>query len=217
MSDSSSDQFLKIFRDENKKDLFGWLNTYLNPKPTLLTEQWLFTAKADMKLYGCTFCFDPIMDNIPTNDKEWIASVEAGPKFEAHVKGIAETAAYTPQYVAENPEICAFVGTSYYCIYNGDDNQNRGELVQITLTGDSHEHGHEHHEHGAEKYKQISLMKTLEAQKPWFIVSHKHELKKPITFGEFITNGGVAESKFAPEEIGFVNFENMTAEKKSPV
>jgi hypothetical protein len=209
---SDSCQFLKLYK--NKSNILGWLNTYPDIDPLYTVEQWAIKLKSDLKLYNCSFFSRQMSYAVPSNDAEWETLIKKGPAFEAYIKRISRCYEYETFVEQENIPICSLSGNSVFGIYNDDVAHGKGELVQITLLSDSGRS-----EDGVDHYKQITLMKTMEVQKPWLTVSLGVEIGSPITFGDFISNGGIISDIFRLEKntIAFINFETVYSQDWPPI
>lgn len=213
---SESVQFLKLYKDQDKKDLFGWLNTYLNGDSSSVVEQWAISNKKDVNLFRSSYNTEVISSDIPSNYDQWINQVEDGPKFEAYINRVSSCFDYKSFVYEDNRAVCLLKGTRIFGIYNGTDKKDKRNLVQITLLSSTKSIN----DGAIITFDQVSLMTTKEAIDPWFNFTEEITLKKAISFGEFISNGGALEADclhFSKSEIGVINFEQVYSSSISPL
>lgn len=212
---SSVNQFVELYKDESMQTLLGWLNTYANGNPASVVEQWSIKSKEDINLYGASYCVKPIFKNVPENYNEWLTQVKAGPDFEAYINRVSICFDYASFQKNDNRELVAQQGIRAFGIYNGKTKGSLENIVQLTLKANPVQPDGEN-----QLFEQLSLMTTLEATDPWFTFTDEILLDTPLSFIDFIENGGIKEVKnlmIPKKEIAIINSERVYASPQSPL
>ncbi len=210
--DSSPNQFVKLFKDENRTNLLGWLNTYCNPESSSIVEQWSLVEESDLSLYNCSYWMEQV-ENAPNDFLEWKKIIEKEPDFTAYINRVSDCYSYESFIAQNNRQLCAQTGIRMFCIYNGAEKDNKDSLVQITLQTPSVFNPKEN----AFIFEQVSLMLTLEAPDRWFTFSEEILIKEQTSFGDFINKGGCGRLFLDTNKIAFINFERVFSYPDSPL
>ncbi len=186
--ETDNNQFVKLYADEEKKELFGWLNTYeeteaSQSKKSFIRQQWCLMSKLDVDLYNIAFFIERQPKPVPSNYKQWAELVKTGPSFEAYINRKSFLYPYQPEEIPD--DIAEKVGARVYGIYNSKIKSGSKTLVQITLQTEATKSDGDD-----TRFKQVNLMATMENDN-WFTYTREIILDTPVSFGTFIKNGGI--------------------------
>ena len=213
--DDFSTQFVKLFKDENHTELFGWLNTYgASGSLKNITEHWCIVSKSDRHLYGCSYCIENQPPPVPSNYREWVKEIEEGPAFEAYIHRLADNYAYSTFDPKKYKKLCVKTGNKAFGIYNSDTKDGVRTLVMVTLQSVSVPLNQPR----GEEFEQISLSTTMDASEPWFIYTEEIKLPSSLSFGEFIAAGGIPGLEFNSQQLAtaFIQYEAVQTFPEAP-
>jgi hypothetical protein len=207
--DDTATQFLKLFKNEEQTELFGWLNTFPSViKPGSVEEYWAIVSRANINLYSSAFRNENLTPPpaLPSDYKEWVNELKGGPCFEGFIHRTADYHAYSTFYHGKHKDLCDKTGDKVFGVYNSNTKNGQKNLVMVTLQSPS-ESFPDNTE--GETFEQISLLTTLEADKPWFIYTEEIKLPAPVSYKQFISERGIGELQFTAEQLvsGGIEFE----------
>jgi hypothetical protein len=205
-------QFVKLYRDPEKTDLYAWLCIYPAPKECKYSyiQHWAFVNEEDLQMDGIGFYGEVVATDLiaidhetcikpPYNRAEWLKLIQGCPPFKAYMhrkcyygaEGIID-------YVAELNKL----GNTYYNI------SLEGKIDWLVVQSVPKAMG------AIQKYYQASLLTTLEAADGACYSGHiefskVHPVEEPLYLHEVLNKESSTSMPF-PEQLNHKLFEEVS-------